>query len=110
MNQRSVLVKYRKQKIAVTGLESVLVVLRVLCWARRWTWKGNPNWNTAQFGSHDTLCAREKHALMQSPHRFPTKRQLWAYSSLELKTYASGEYRFVAGQLKRSKGFWPFAG
>jgi hypothetical protein len=47
---------------------------------------------------------------MQTPHRFTTKRQLWAYSSLELKTYASGEYRFVAGQLKRSKRFWPFAG
>ena len=42
-------------------------------------------------------------ALMQSPHRFRTKRQLWAYCGLALKTYASGEYRFVGGQLKRSK-------
>jgi transposase len=42
-------------------------------------------------------------ALMQTPHRFQTKRQLWAYSGLALKTYTSGEYRFVAGQLKRSK-------
>jgi transposase len=42
-------------------------------------------------------------ALIQTPHRFRTKRQLWAYSGLALKTYASGEYRFVEGQLKRSK-------
>jgi transposase len=42
-------------------------------------------------------------ALIQTPHRFRTKRQLWAYSGLALKTYSSGEYRFVEGQLKRSK-------
>lgn len=42
-------------------------------------------------------------ALIQTPHRFRTKRQLWAYSGLALQTYTSGEYRFVEGQLKRSK-------
>ena len=42
-------------------------------------------------------------ALIQTPHRFRTKRQLWAYSGLALKTSTSGEYRFVEGQLKRSK-------
>src|SRR5579862_2688070 len=42
-------------------------------------------------------------ALMQTPHRFRTKRQLWAYSGLGLKTYSSGEYRYVAGQLQRTK-------
>ena len=42
-------------------------------------------------------------ALIQTPHRFRTKRQLWAYSGLALKTYSSGEYRFVEGQLQRSK-------
>jgi transposase len=42
-------------------------------------------------------------ALIQTPHRFRTKRQLWAYSGLALKTYTSGEYRFVQGQLQRSK-------
>jgi transposase len=36
-------------------------------------------------------------ALMQTPHRFRTKRQLWAYSGLALKTSTSGEYRFVQG-------------
>jgi len=42
-------------------------------------------------------------ALIQTPHRFRTKRQLWAYSGLALETHASAEYRFVAGQLVRSK-------
>ncbi len=42
-------------------------------------------------------------ALMQTPHRFRTKRQLWAYSGLALETHTSGEYRFVEGQLRRSK-------
>jgi transposase len=42
-------------------------------------------------------------ALMQTPHRFRTKRQLWAYSGLALKTSTSGEFRFVQGQLKRSR-------
>jgi transposase len=42
-------------------------------------------------------------ALIQTPHRFRTKRQLWAYSGLGLKTYSSGEYRYVEGQLRRAK-------
>src|SRR6266849_4053418 len=42
-------------------------------------------------------------ALIQTPHRFRTKRQLWAYSGLALETRNSGEYRIVHGQLKRSK-------
>jgi transposase len=41
-------------------------------------------------------------ALIQTPHRFRTKRQLWAYCGLALRTYTSGEYRFVQGQLRRS--------
>jgi transposase len=42
-------------------------------------------------------------ALLQTPHRFRTKRQLWAYIGLALRTYTSGEYRFEGGRLKRSK-------
>jgi transposase len=37
-------------------------------------------------------------ALMQTPHRFGTKRQLWAYCGLALRTYTRGEYRFVGGR------------
>src|SRR5262249_31890864 len=42
-------------------------------------------------------------ALIQTPHRFRTKRQFWSYIGLALKTYTSGEYRFEGSQLKRSK-------
>ncbi len=42
-------------------------------------------------------------ALIQTPHRFRTKRQLWAYSGLALETRTSGEHRYVRGQLRRSK-------
>ena len=42
-------------------------------------------------------------ALIQTPHRFRTKRQLWAYSGLALRTRASGEYRLAGGQLQRTK-------
>jgi transposase len=42
-------------------------------------------------------------ALLQTPHRFRTKRQLWAYSGLALETRTSGEYRFTGGQLQPAK-------
>ena len=42
-------------------------------------------------------------ALIQTPHRFRTKRQLWAYSGLALETRTTGEHRYVKGQLRRSK-------
>ena len=40
-------------------------------------------------------------ALLQTPHRFRTKRQLWAYSGLAIERHGSGEYRYVEGQLQR---------
>jgi hypothetical protein len=42
-------------------------------------------------------------ALIQTPHRFRTKRQLWTYSGLGLETHDSAQYRAVDGQLQRSK-------
>ncbi|HZC81101.1 MAG TPA: transposase, partial [Nitrospiraceae bacterium] len=42
-------------------------------------------------------------AIMQTPHRFRTKRQLWNYSGLGLETHDSAQYRVVKGQLQRSK-------
>jgi hypothetical protein len=41
--------------------------------------------------------------MMQTPYRFRTKRQLWAYSRLALETRVSGEYRFAGSRLQRSK-------
>src|ERR1700751_5813502 len=42
-------------------------------------------------------------ALLQTPHRFRSKRQLWAYSGLAVQTYDSGEFRFVRGKLHRNR-------
>lgn len=42
-------------------------------------------------------------ALIQTPHRFRTKRQLWTYSGLGIETHDSAQYRYVEGQLQRSK-------
>src|SRR5215467_3793940 len=42
-------------------------------------------------------------ALIQTPHRFRTKRQLWTYSGLGLETHDSAQYSAVKGQLQRSK-------
>src|SRR5215468_1096111 len=41
-------------------------------------------------------------ALIQTPHRFRTKRQLWTYSGLGLETHDSAQYQVVGGQLQRS--------
>jgi len=41
--------------------------------------------------------------LIQTPNRFRTKRQLWAYSGLAIETHDSAQYRYVAGQLQRWK-------
>jgi transposase len=38
-------------------------------------------------------------ALIQTPQRFRSKRQLWAYSGLALETRTSGEHCYVRGQL-----------
>jgi transposase len=49
------------------------------------------------------LRAAQLVALIQTPHRFRTKRQLWNYSGLGLETHDSAQYRMVEGQLQRSK-------
>ena len=36
-------------------------------------------------------------ALLQTPHRFRTKRQLWAYSGFAIETHDSGEHCYVEG-------------
>jgi len=42
-------------------------------------------------------------ALLQTPQRFRTKRQLWAYSGFAVETHDSGEYRWVRGKLQRNR-------
>lgn len=40
---------------------------------------------------------------VQTPYRFRSKRQFWAYCGLALETRSSADYRFVDGQLERTK-------
>ena len=40
---------------------------------------------------------------VQTPHRFRTKRQFWAYCGLGLETRSSADYQMVDGQLERRK-------
>jgi len=42
-------------------------------------------------------------ALLQTPHRFRTKRQLWAYSGFAVEVHDSGEYRWVRGKRQRNR-------
>jgi hypothetical protein len=42
-------------------------------------------------------------ALLQTPHRFRTKRQLWAYTGFALEARDSGEYRMVRGKVRRNR-------
>jgi len=42
-------------------------------------------------------------AIIQTPHRFRTKRQLWAYGGLGIETHSSADHRYVEGQLQPSK-------
>jgi transposase len=41
--------------------------------------------------------------ILQTPHRFRTKRQLWAFSGFAIKMRSSADHRYVEGQLQRSK-------
>src|ERR1700730_14271868 len=42
-------------------------------------------------------------ALVLTPHRFRTKRQLWSNSGLGIETHSSVEHRYVDGNLQHSK-------
>ena len=42
-------------------------------------------------------------AIVQTPHRFRTKRVLWKYSGFGVVTHTSADHRYVQGQLERSK-------
>ena len=41
--------------------------------------------------------------ILQTPHRFRTKRQLWTFGGFGIETHSSADYRYVEGQLQRSK-------
>ena len=39
--------------------------------------------------------------ILQTPHRFRTKRQLWTFSGFGIETHSSADHRYVDGQLQR---------
>jgi transposase len=41
--------------------------------------------------------------ILQTPHRFRTKRQLWTFSGLGIEMHSSADHYYVDGQLRRSK-------
>jgi len=56
-----------------------------------------------QIPSIGPIRAAQLIAILQTPHRFRTKRQLWAYGGLGIETHSSADHRYVDGQLQRSK-------
>ena len=42
-------------------------------------------------------------AIVQTPHRFRTKRPLWKYGGFAVVTHSSADHRYVEGQLQPSK-------
>src|SRR6202035_3538782 len=45
--------------------------------------------------------AAELLGILQTPHRFRTKRQLWTYCGFGIETQSSADHRSVNGQLQR---------
>jgi transposase len=56
-----------------------------------------------QIPSIGPIRAAQLIAILQTPHRFRTKRQLWAYGGLGIETHSSADHHYVDGQLQPSK-------
>src|SRR6202521_4686074 len=56
-----------------------------------------------QIPSIGPIRAAQLIAILQTPNRFRSKRQLWAYGGLAIETHSSADHRYVDGQLRASK-------
>jgi transposase len=56
-----------------------------------------------QIPSIGPIRAAQLIAILQTPYRFRTKRQLWAYGGLGIEMHSSADHRYVDGQLRPSK-------
>jgi transposase len=56
-----------------------------------------------QIPSIGPIRAAQLIAILQTPHRFRTKRQLWSFGGLGIETYSSADHRYVDGQLRPAK-------
>jgi len=68
---------------------------------------GEPQACGGEAAAHRTSAGCDSRGVMigrvQTPHRFRSKRQFWAYCGLALETRSSADYRFEDGQLVRAK-------
>jgi transposase len=66
--------------------------------------KKHPVWKRlCQIPSIGPIRAAVLLGILQTPHRFRTKRQLWTYSGVGIETSSSADHRVVKGQLERKK-------
>jgi len=66
--------------------------------------KKHPAWKRlCQIPSIGPIRAAVLLGILQTPHRFRTKRQLWAFSGFGIETQSSADHRSVNGQLQRAK-------
>src|ERR1700726_538093 len=66
--------------------------------------KKHPAWKRlCQIPSIGPIRAAVLLGILQTPHRFRGKRQLWTFGGLGIETYSSADHRYVEGQLQRSK-------
>jgi hypothetical protein len=66
--------------------------------------KKHPTWKRLrQIPSIGPIRSAVLLGILQTPHRFRTKRQLWAYSGFSIETQSSADHRKVNGQLQRAK-------
>jgi transposase len=56
-----------------------------------------------QIPSIGPIRAAQLIAILQTPYRFRTKRQLWTYGGLAIETHSSADHRYVDGQLRAAK-------
>jgi len=66
--------------------------------------KKHPAWKRlCQIPSIGPIRAAVLLGILQTPHRFRTKRQLWTYSRLGIEVHSSADHQVVKGQLERKK-------
>jgi len=64
----------------------------------------HPAWKLlCQIPSIGPIRAAVLMGILQTPHRFRTKRQLWTFSGFGIETHSSADHRYVEGQLQRSR-------
>jgi transposase len=90
---------YRSWAIPCTGKQ-----VYASCHRADWLGKiGEPGVRRrAEFYYQQLDALRTVLGILQTPHRFRTKRQLWTYSGFGIETQSSADHRSVFGQLQRA--------